>query len=168
MKVQAESFHLNGHIVGFRSQTRKFKLPYKTPSNTLAVVRWNWTILANLGPSPSRTIPSVRSRLLVSWFSSFVFFATLRNTGQHSSLLQVVQGYHVMSIVLFTSCIVVVYFPLRLNVLSLIITIKTKNRDTKFLLHQERIISNHSTYCLLARKNGFYSTQRNKISTMTA
>ena len=60
------------------------------------------------------------------------------------------QGYHVKSIVLFTSCIVV-YFPLRLNVLSLIIAIKTKNRIIEFLLHQERIISNHSTYCLLAR-----------------
>ena len=43
MKVQAESFHLNGHIIGFRSQTQKLESPYKTPSNTLAVkglMRW--------------------------------------------------------------------------------------------------------------------------------
>ena len=37
MKVQAESFHLNGHIIGFRLQTQKLDSPYKTPSNTLAV-----------------------------------------------------------------------------------------------------------------------------------
>ena len=35
--VQAESFHLNGHIIGFRPQTQKLESPYKTPSNTLAV-----------------------------------------------------------------------------------------------------------------------------------
>ena len=37
MKVQAESFHLNGHIIGFRLQTQKLESPYKTPSSTLAV-----------------------------------------------------------------------------------------------------------------------------------
>ena len=29
MKVQAESFHLNGHIIGFRLQTQKLDSPYK-------------------------------------------------------------------------------------------------------------------------------------------
>ena len=37
MKVQAKSFHLNGHIVEFRPQTQKLESPYKTPSGTLAV-----------------------------------------------------------------------------------------------------------------------------------
>ena len=37
VKAQAESFHLNGHIIGFRPQTQKLESPYKTPSNTLAV-----------------------------------------------------------------------------------------------------------------------------------
>ena len=37
MKEQAESFHLNGHIIGFRPQTQKLESPYKTPSSTLAV-----------------------------------------------------------------------------------------------------------------------------------
>ena len=37
MKVQAESFHLNGHIIGFRAQTQKLESPYKTLSNTLAM-----------------------------------------------------------------------------------------------------------------------------------
>ena len=37
VKVQAESFHLNGHIIGFRPQTQKLEPPHKTPSNTLAV-----------------------------------------------------------------------------------------------------------------------------------
>ena len=37
MTVQAESFHLNGHIIGFRPQTQKLESSYKTPSNTLAV-----------------------------------------------------------------------------------------------------------------------------------
>ena len=37
MKVQVESFHLNGHIIGFRPQTQKLESPYKTPSNTLVV-----------------------------------------------------------------------------------------------------------------------------------
>ena len=37
VKAQAESFHLNGHIIGFRPQTQKVESPYKTPSSTLAV-----------------------------------------------------------------------------------------------------------------------------------
>ena len=37
MKVKAESFHLNGHIIGFRPQTKKLDSLYKIPSNTLAV-----------------------------------------------------------------------------------------------------------------------------------
>ena len=37
MNVQAESFHLNGHIIGFRLQTQKLDSPYKPPSNTLVV-----------------------------------------------------------------------------------------------------------------------------------
>ena len=37
VKVQAESFHLNGHITGFRPQLQKLELPHKTLSNTLAV-----------------------------------------------------------------------------------------------------------------------------------
>ena len=31
--VQAESFHLNGHIIGSGLQTRKLESPYKTPSS---------------------------------------------------------------------------------------------------------------------------------------
>ena len=37
MKVQAESFHLNSHTIGFRPQTQKVESPYKSLSNTLAV-----------------------------------------------------------------------------------------------------------------------------------
>ena len=37
MKVQAESFHLNGHIIGFRPQTQKLEPPYTAPPFTLAV-----------------------------------------------------------------------------------------------------------------------------------
>ena len=37
MKVQAESFHVNGHIIGFRPQTQKLDSTYKTPSSSLAV-----------------------------------------------------------------------------------------------------------------------------------
>ena len=37
VKVQAGTFHLNGHIVGFRPQTQKLQSPFKTPSNILAV-----------------------------------------------------------------------------------------------------------------------------------
>ena len=43
MKVQAESFHLNGHIIRFRPQTQKLESPYKTPSSTLAVKRLKLT-----------------------------------------------------------------------------------------------------------------------------
>ena len=39
MEVQAESFHLNGHIIGVRPQTKKLESPYKTLSSTLAV-KW--------------------------------------------------------------------------------------------------------------------------------
>ena len=35
--VSTESFHLNGHIIGFCPQTERLDSPYKTPSNTLAV-----------------------------------------------------------------------------------------------------------------------------------
>ena len=42
VKVQAESFHLNGHIIGFRPRTQKLESPYKTPSNTLAVKGLNY------------------------------------------------------------------------------------------------------------------------------
>ena len=37
MKGQVESFHLNGHIIGFGPQTQKLESPYNTPSSTLAV-----------------------------------------------------------------------------------------------------------------------------------
>ena len=37
MKVQIERFHLNGHNIGFRPQTQKLQLPFKTPLFTLAV-----------------------------------------------------------------------------------------------------------------------------------
>ena len=37
MTVQAESFHLNGHIRGFRPQTQKLASCYKTPPSNLAV-----------------------------------------------------------------------------------------------------------------------------------
>ena len=37
MKVQAESFHLNGHIIGFRSLDSKVRVTLQPPSNTLAV-----------------------------------------------------------------------------------------------------------------------------------
>ena len=37
MKVQIERFHLNGLTIGFRPQTQKLELPYKTPLFTLAV-----------------------------------------------------------------------------------------------------------------------------------
>ena len=45
--VQAESFHLNGHIIGFGPQTQKLKSPYKTPSNALAVKGLNVTKITN-------------------------------------------------------------------------------------------------------------------------
>ena len=54
MKEQAESFHLNGHIIGFRPQTQKLESPYKTLSNTLAVkglrrsFRWCQRIFPNM------------------------------------------------------------------------------------------------------------------------
>ena len=44
MKVQAESFHLNGHIAGFRPNTQKLESPYRPPSNTLAVKGIKYTI----------------------------------------------------------------------------------------------------------------------------
>ena len=37
MTVQAESFHLNGHITGFRPQTQMLASSYQTPLSTLAV-----------------------------------------------------------------------------------------------------------------------------------
>ena len=37
MTVQAESFHLNGHITGFRPQTQMLASSYQTLLSTLAV-----------------------------------------------------------------------------------------------------------------------------------
>ena len=37
MKLQTESFHFNGDIIGFGPQTKKLESPFKTPSSTLAV-----------------------------------------------------------------------------------------------------------------------------------
>ena len=37
MTVQAESFHWNGHIRGFRPQTQMLASSYQTPLSTLAV-----------------------------------------------------------------------------------------------------------------------------------
>ena len=37
MYIQAERFHLNGHIIGCCPQTHKLESPYKTPSSTLVV-----------------------------------------------------------------------------------------------------------------------------------
>ena len=44
MKVQAENFHLNGHIAGFRPNTQKLESPYRPPSNTQAVKGIKYTI----------------------------------------------------------------------------------------------------------------------------
>ena len=60
MYVQAESFHLNGHIIGFGLQTQKLESPYKTPSGTLAVKGLNQTPLL---------LPAV-----TSFYSSVIFF----------------------------------------------------------------------------------------------
>ena len=45
--MQAESFHLNGHIIRFRPQTQKLESPYKTPSSTLVVKGLNFTPFAD-------------------------------------------------------------------------------------------------------------------------
>ena len=45
MKVQAGSFHLNAHIIGFRPQTQKLQSPFKTPSSTLAVKGLKGTLI---------------------------------------------------------------------------------------------------------------------------
>ena len=37
MKVQEESFRLNGYIIGFGPQTQKLESPHKAPLFTLAV-----------------------------------------------------------------------------------------------------------------------------------
>ena len=61
MKVQAESFHLNGHIIGFRPQTKKLESPYKTPSNTLAVkglIYMDTPLIRTLSMPPSVSVLS--------------------------------------------------------------------------------------------------------------
>ena len=50
MKVQTESFHLNGHILGFRVHTPKLESPYKTPSKTLAVKGLNFDKFLDTAP----------------------------------------------------------------------------------------------------------------------
>ena len=61
MKVQAEGFHLNDHIIGFRPQTQKLESPYKTPSNTLAVeglIYMNSPLIRTLSMPPSVSVLS--------------------------------------------------------------------------------------------------------------
>ena len=67
MKVQTESFHLNGHILGFRLHTQTLESPYKTPSNTLAVkglsekemgnTWYKFTFAVNMVRNPSIKMP---------------------------------------------------------------------------------------------------------------
>ena len=45
MTVQAESFHLNGHIIGFRAQIQKLESSYKTPPSTLALKGLTTTLI---------------------------------------------------------------------------------------------------------------------------
>ena len=45
MKVQAESFHLNGHIGGFHPQTQKLQSAFKTASSTVAVKGLKGTLI---------------------------------------------------------------------------------------------------------------------------
>ena len=59
MKEQAESFHLNGHIIRFRPQTQKLESPCKTPSNTLAV---KGLIAQNFKRNEKRTMDYVDGR----------------------------------------------------------------------------------------------------------
>ena len=47
MKVQVERFHLNGHIIGFRPQTQKLELRYKTALITLAMTELNRAVSNN-------------------------------------------------------------------------------------------------------------------------
>ena len=82
MKVQAESFYLNGHIIGFRLQTQKLDSSHKTPSNTLAVKGLkrvqrfekitgfvNKVYFRDAGIfSPSAMVIEFRSHLVVAWF----------------------------------------------------------------------------------------------------
>ena len=56
VKVQTESFHLNGHIIGFRPQTQMVESRYKTPSSTLAVKglkKWRMEIRSIVEPPVS-------------------------------------------------------------------------------------------------------------------
>ena len=46
MKVQAESFHLNGHIIGFRPQSQKLEPPYNSSIPTMAVKGLRALVLA--------------------------------------------------------------------------------------------------------------------------
>ena len=105
MKVQAKSFHLNGHIIGFRSQTRKFKLPYKTPSNTLAVKGLDETELFGRTLGPARVVEYLRSGAdyLPPGSVVSVFFATLRDTGL-PALVAVASG--ALRVLLFISLVI--------------------------------------------------------------
>ena len=48
-----ESFHLNGHIIGFCPQTQKLESPYKTPPSTLAVKGLNRFMTSCIKPGVS-------------------------------------------------------------------------------------------------------------------
>ena len=61
MKVQAESFHLNGHITGFSPHTQKLESPNQTPSNTLAVKGLKYVLFSAGGISTPNSSYSIRS-----------------------------------------------------------------------------------------------------------
>ena len=61
MKVQAESFHLNGHITGFRPHTQKLESPYQIQSNTLAVKGLKYVLFSARGISTPNSSYSIRS-----------------------------------------------------------------------------------------------------------
>ena len=71
MKVQAKSFHLNGHIIGFRPQLQKLELPHKTLSNTLAVkgLKLVINLIRRVGE-----IPMLNGKIQYACFSAVFFF----------------------------------------------------------------------------------------------
>ena len=84
MKVQAESFHLNGHIIGFRPQTQKLESPYKTPSNSLTVKGLRLETRTSRLPFPLKleqhNEKTARDFTKVDFKSDKIFHLTFTNT----------------------------------------------------------------------------------------
>ena len=96
MKVQAESLHLNGHIIGFRPQVQKLESPRKTASTDSGSERFKSTEASfiQLKGVVVKFFPGVFSGLSLTVFSFIYQDNLLKRTMVYWSPNSITPGFH--------------------------------------------------------------------------